>query len=54
MFMIHDTLPNPKKMKKIQCPPIKSFFYKGNGFFLEIKVYYAFIAQKTFTNTFFD
>jgi hypothetical protein len=48
MFMIHETLPKKRKIEKImQCPFIKSLpLWYGNGFFLKLKYYYAFITKQ--------
>ncbi len=55
MFVVHDTLPNQEKWKKIQCPPIKSPpFSKGNGLFPKIRVYHVFTSQEMQKNTFYE
>jgi hypothetical protein len=56
MFMIHETLPKKKKIKKImQCPFIKFFpLWYGSGFPLKIGYYYAFITKQMQKNTFFE
>jgi hypothetical protein len=46
MFVIHDTLPNQKNEKIIQCPFIKSFFFLKVMVFPKIKVQYPFIAYE--------
>jgi hypothetical protein len=47
---------NTTKKKKIEkCPSIKSpSLWYGNGFFLKIKYYYAFIIKRMQKNTFFE
>jgi hypothetical protein len=53
MFVVHDTLPNQRKMKK--CPLIKSYLFSyGNGFFSKLRVCYAFIVHEVEKNTFFE
>jgi hypothetical protein len=46
MFVVHDTLPNQRKMKKNTMPTCKEFpFSKVMVFFPKIRIYYAFIIQ---------
>jgi hypothetical protein len=47
MFVVHDTLPNQRKMKKNTMPTCKEFpFSKVMVFFPKIRIYYAFIIQE--------
>ncbi len=55
MFVVHDTLPNQRKMKKKHCSLIKfSPFSKGNGVIFKNKNLLCMYCSRSIENTFFS